>query len=566
MAAAHAEHGFLTTHVFSTDHKVIGKQYLITGLIMACIGGYLSYVFRHQLAWPGEHIPLFGTLTSGEYNSIVTVHGLTMIFWAAMPILLAAFGNLLIPTMIGCDDMAYPTLNMLSYWVFLLSAVVLVISLLRGGYGGGWTLYPPLSGNMADFNGGGYSLQGPGVVTAGIFTGGSLLIVAVALEFIAFLMGGINFLVTTINMRADGMGIMDLPVTVWMIDLAVVDFMFSVGPLVAGAVMLLFDRILGTGFYDPGRGGDPILFQHLFWFFGHPEVYVLLLPAIGFVSEVISTFSRKPVFGYKLIVYSAIIASGLSFIVWAHHQFISGIDPRMSTFFSITTIAISIPFAVIVFAMVATLYKGSIEFTTPMLWGIGWLLTFTIGGITGIYLGSSGFDIYAHDTYFVIAHFHYTLVPITFFAGFTAIYYWYPKFIGKHYSELLGKLHFWLTMIFFNLAIFPLFWNGIAGQHRRIFDYSAYPSMTQYESLRRFVTTMVICTLLSQLVFLVNMIYGVVAGKKAEKNPWKANSLEWACDSPPPHGNFSTFPKVYRGPYEYSSPNRTEDYWPQDQQ
>jgi cytochrome c oxidase subunit 1 len=569
-AAAHAEQSFLSKYVFSTDHKVIGKQYLVTGFVMAFLGGYLAYVFRSQLAWPGESIPLFGYLTSGQYNSLITMHAMTMIFWVAMPVLVAAFGNLLIPTMIGCDDMAYPTLNMLSYWVFLLSAIVLVTSLLLGGYGGGWTMYPPLSANTASYIAKGYEVG----VYPGLLTGGSLLIVAVALEFIAFLMGGINFLVTTINMRADGMGIMDMPIVVWMIDLAVVDFMFSVGPLIAGAIMLLFDRMIGTGFYDPARGGDPILFQHLFWFFGHPEVYVLLLPAIGFVCEVISTFSRKPVFGYKLIVYSAIIASGLSFIVWAHHQFISGIDPRMSTFFSITTIAISIPFAVVVFAQIATLWKGSVELKTPMLWALGWMLTFIIGGVTGIYLGSSAFDIYAHDTYFVVAHFHYTLVPITFFAGFTGYYYWFPKFIGKNYNEFLGKLHFWATMIFFNLTIFPLFWNGIAGQHRRIYDYLAYPSMAQYSDpalgffglgLRQWVTVMLIGLILSQFIFVINTIISVAGGSKAEKNPWKANTLEWTCDSPPPHGNFSTFPKVYRGPYEFSQPGRDKDYWPQDE-
>jgi cytochrome c oxidase subunit 1 len=577
----HHDVGFVKKYIFSTDHKVIGMQYLLTGLLMACVGGFLAYVFRMQLAFPGSNIPLYGVLTPANYNAFVTVHGMTMIFWVAMPVLLAAFGNMLIPTMLGCDDMAYPLLNMLSYWIFLLSAIILVASLFGDGgpYGGGWTIYPPLSaqpfldpdkaaavGKMA--------IGGYGVVTDGVrdlpplLSGGNLLITAVALEFIAFLMGGINFLVTSINMRADGMGIMDMPIVIWMINLAVVDFMFSVGPLVAGAVMLLFDRSLGTGFYDPARGGDPILFQHLFWFFGHPEVYVLFLPAIGFVCEIMTTFARKPIFGYKLIVYSSIIASGLSFIVWAHHQFIAGIDPRMSTFFSITTIAISIPFAVIVFAMIATLYKASVEFTTPMLWALGWIGTFLVGGVTGIYLGSSGFDIYAHDTYFVIAHFHYTLIPITFFGGYAGIYYWFPKFIGKMYSEGLGKLHFWLTTIFFNLTIFPIFYYGLAGQHRRIFEYTAdnYPSMIQYQPIRVFVTSMLICLILSQFVFVINAIKSVLGGEKAEKNPWKANSLEWACASPPPHGNFETFPKVYRGAYEYSVPGRDSDFWPQNEQ
>jgi len=565
----HHDVGFMKKYIFSTDHKVIGIQYLLTGLIMAFVGGYLAYVFRMQLAFPGESIPLFGKLEPAVYNGFITIHGMTMIFWVAMPVLLAAFGNMLIPTMIGCDDMAYPTLNMLSYWLFLLSAIVLVLSLfgVGGPYGGGWTMYPPLSATPDLNAGGGYAAVEDGTrVLPALLSGGNLLITAVALEFIAFLMGGINFLVTSINMRADGMGIMDLPIVIWMIDLAVVDFMFSVGPLIAGAVMLLFDRMLGTGFFDPARGGDPILFQHLFWFFGHPEVYVLFLPAIGFVCEIITTFGRKPIFGYKLIVYSAIIASGLSFIVWAHHQFIAGIDPRMASFFSLTTIAISIPFAVIVFAQIATLWKASIEFTVPMLWALGWIGTFLVGGVTGIYLGSDGFDIYAHDTYFVIAHFHYTLVPITFFGGFSAIHYWYPKFIGRHYSEFLGKLHFWLTTIFFNLLFFPIFFYGMAGQHRRIYEYTMtnYPSMVQYQPMRVFATYMLIGLILTQFIWIINMIVGL-GGEKAEKNPYKANTLEWTCDSPPGHGNFHTFPKVYRGAYEYSHPDRDSDYWPQNE-
>jgi len=578
----HVPTTFLGKYVFSKDHKVVGMQYLVTGLLMAILGGYFAYVFRMQLAWPGINIPLYGQLDQSAYNGFITMHGLTMIFWVAMPLLLAAFGNLLIPMMIGTDDMAFPTLNMMSYWVFFLSTVFLIASLFgvnavdkagnvisSGPYGGGWTMYPPLSA-QADITGtGGYGIIENGVrQIPHLLSGGNLLITAVALEFISFSMGGINFLVTTINMRADGMGIMDLPISVWMLDLACVDFMFSVGPLIAGAVMLLFDRTLGTGFYDPNRGGDPVLFQHLFWFFGHPEVYVILLPAIGFVTDVMATFARKPVFGYKLIVYSGIIASGLSFVVWAHHQFIAGIDPRMASFFSLTTIAISIPFAVIVFAMIATLYKGSIEFTVPMLWALGWVCTFLVGGVTGIYLGSAGFDIYGHDSYFVIAHFHYTLVPSTLFAGMAAIHYWFPKFVGKMFNNTLGKLHFWLTLIFFNLTFFPIFFYGMAGQHRRIFQYTFdnHPSMVQYQPIRQFVTTMLICLIASQSLFFINIIMSVFGGEKASKNPWKANTLEWVADSPPGHGNFHTYPKVYRGPYEYSVPGRDSDYWPQNEQ
>ncbi len=554
MSTSHTS--FWKKYIFSTDHKVIGTQYILTALVMAFVGGYLSYVFRMQLAYPGHSIPGFGSLDASQYNTFVTMHGTIMIFWVAMPLLLAGFGNLLIPLMIGTEDMAFPTLNMMSYWVFFLSTVILTLSFLApgGAFGGGWTAYPPLSA-------GGYN----GRLDFFSGMGGNLWILAVALEFIAFLMGGINFLVTSFNMRAPGMSWFRMPVVIWMFIISILIFMFSVGPLIAGAVMLLLDRTVGTGFYNPAVGGDPILFQHLFWFFGHPEVYVLLLPAIGFLAEILSTFSRKPIFGYKMIIYSTMIAGVLSFIVWAHHQFVAGIDPRMATFFSITTIMISIPFAVIIFSCIATLWKGSIQFTSPMLFALGFIGEFLLGGVTGIYLGSSAFDIYAHDTYFVVAHFHYTLIPTVVFGGFAAVYYWYPKFTGKMLSETLGKVHFWLTTIFFNTMVMPLFFGGLAGEHRRIFDYSAWPSLMTPE-LRRYreiATISAICMITAQLIFVFNFIVSYFKGKEAGKNPWQANTLEWTVSSPPPHGNFETVPCIYRGAYEYSVPGRSEDWWPQ---
>jgi len=549
--AAHPEPGFWRRYVFSTDHKTIGLQYLVTGLVMALVGGLLAYAFRMQLAFPGTPVPGFGRLTSAEYNTFVTMHGTIMIFWVAMPVLLAGFGNLLIPLMVGTADMAFPRLNMLSYWVFFLSTVVLLVSFFvpGGAFGGGWTAYPPLS--VGTHGTGGW--------------GGHLWIVAVALEFVAFLMGGINFLVTSFNLRAPGLTWFRLPVVVWMMIIAVLLFMFSVGPLIAGAVMLLLDRTVGTGFYDPAAGGDPILFQHLFWFFGHPEVYVLLLPAVGFVAEILATFSRKPVFGYRMIIYSVLGAGVLSFIVWAHHQFIAGIDPRMATFFSITTILISVPFAIVVFSAIATLWRGSLRFTTAMLFAVGLLAEFLLGGVTGIYLGSSAFDIYAHDTYFVVAHFHYTLIPVVLFGGLAAIYYWYPKFVGRMLDERLGRWHFWLTVLCFNAAFLPLFIGGLAGEHRRIFDYSAWPSLMRPElvTLRRVATVAVIGLLLSQLPFVWNLVRSWRRGPVAEANPWQANTLEWSVPSPPPHGNFAAPPVVYRGPYEFSVPGRAEDFWPQ---
>ena len=549
------EESFIRKYIFSTDHKMIGKQYFIAGLFMAFVGGFLAYVFRMQLAYPGQSIPLYGKLTPIGYNSMVTMHGTVMIFWVAMPLLLSAAGNILIPLMLGTDDMVFPKLNMLSFWVFFISMVILLASFFvpGGAFGGGWTAYPPLSAD-------GYPKTPPP-----LYSGGTLWVIAVALEFVSMLMGGINFIVTTVNKRAKGMGFMDMPIMIWMLNLASIIFMLSVGPLIAGAIMLLLDRTIGTGFYDPARGGDPVLFQHFFWFFGHPEVYVLLWPSLGMVGEIITNFSRKPLFGYKTIVIASVLSGFLSIIVWAHHQFIAGIDPRMANFFSITTIIISIPFAVIVFSYIATFFRGSIEFKVPNLFAIGMLAEFLVGGVTGIYLGSSAFDIYAHDTYFVIAHFHYTLIPIVFFGGLAGTYYWYPKIIGRKMNETLGQIHFCLTAIFFNMIFMPLFFSGMKGEHRRIFSYTAFESLKSNEGIRVIATIATIGLILSQAVFLFNFIVSLFKGEKAEKNPWKSNTLEWVADSPPPHGNFHSEIQVYRGAYEYSVPNRNSDYWPQNE-
>jgi cytochrome c oxidase subunit 1 len=449
---------------------------------------------------------------------------------------------------------------MLSFWIFFLSSVLLLAAfyLPGGAFAGGWTLYPPLSAN-------GYVVRNPDFWTA-FFSGTSFFILAVALEVVAMLMGGINFLVTTINKRAPGMTLFRIPVYVWFLCIASVDFMFSVAPLVAGAVMLLFDNILGTGFYDPARGGDPVLFQHLFWFFGHPEVYVILLPAVGVIGEILPVFSRKPLFAYKTVVYAVLIAAVLSVVVWAHHQFIAGIDPRMATFFSIGTIIISIPFAFVFLAYMATLWGGSIRFTAPMMWALGFVGLFLIGGLTGLFLGSNTFDIYAHDTYFVVAHFHYTLFPIVIFGFFAAFYFWFPKFFGFHLNQKLGKMHFWLTFIFFNCIFQPLFINGLAGQHRRINDYSAFSSIMQepYITIEKFASVCTILLILSQFLFLINLVVSFRKKEKAAMNPWNSSTLEWQAASPPPHGNFETVPVVYRGPYEYSHPDYADtDFIPQ---
>jgi cytochrome c oxidase subunit 1 len=550
----HAESNWFIKYMWSTDHKVIALQYMFTGMLMAMIAGFMAYVFRMQIAYPGMNVPFFGRVSPEAYNALITNHGSIMVFWVAMPVLLAGFGNFLIPLMCGCDDMVFPRINRLSYQLFFLSAVVLIASWFvpGGGFGGAWTAYPPLSAVPK------YNLTP---------MGSSMWVLAVALEFVAFLLGGINFIVTAMNARAPGMKAFDVPLAVWMIVVASLLFMASVGPLIAGAVMLLFDQNLGTGFYNPTRGGDPVLWQHLFWFFGHPEVYVVLLPAMGIVAEVITVFSRKKMFAYKTVIYTVVATGVLSFFVWAHHQFVAGIDPRMANVFTVTTVIISIPIAEMCFLYIATLYGGSIRFTTPMLWALAFLAEFLIGGVTGIYLGASGADVFFHDTYFVVAHFHYTFYPIAIIGTLAGITFWFPKIFGRMMNETLGKIHFWGTIIPFNFIFIPMFFLGLSGEHRRIYDYTNFPDLAtpSMQALRIMSTVALVVMLLFQFPFLFNFIYSWLRGPKAEKNPWHSNTLEWTADSPPPHGNWREMPTVYRGPYEYATPGRESDYWPQDE-
>ncbi len=551
----HGPQGVLK-YLWSTDHKIISMQYLFTGMFMAVIGGFMAYVFRMQLAFPGSWVPGFGIVSPGEYNSLVTNHGTIMIFWVAMPILIAAFGNFLIPLMIGADDMVFPRINRLSFHIFFISTLVILGSLFveGGGFGGAWTAYPPLSAQEI-YN------QTP--------LGATLWLIGVSLEFVAFLLGGINFITTLMNARAPGMKAYDIPMVCWMIVIASILFMLSVGPLIAGAMMLLLDQTLGTGFYNPAMGGDPILWQHLFWFFGHPEVYVVLLPAMGITIDIVATFARKKLFGYKVMLYTAVATGVLSFFVWAHHQFVAGIDPRMANVFTVTTLLISVPIAELMFVIIATLYGGSIRLTTPMLWALAFIAEFLIGGVTGIFLGASGADIYFHDTYFVLAHFHYTFFPIAVIGTFAGLTYWFPKMFGKMMSDTLGKIHFWGTIIPFNVIFIPLFVLGIGGQHRRIYNYQHFPDLAgaDFQRLRVIATIALLVMLAFQLVFFFNFIRSLLWGEKAGKNPWNANTLEWTTESPPPHGNWppEEMPKVYRGPYEYGHPDRESDYWPQDE-
>ena len=566
-ATAHAMHeeklSFWRKYIFSLDHKVIGKQYLFLGMFMALAGGLLAYLLRWQLAWPDTAVPgtswvpeptMFqGIIPPEFYNAIVTMHGTIMVFFVAMPILLGAFGNFLLPLMVGAPDMAFPRLNMMSFWTIFTASLVMLASFFvpGGAASAGWTGYPPLSADA---------------VYTGVNWGITLWILGLALEFASFLMGGINFLTTTVSMRAVGLKMMRLPLMVWMQIAAAVIFMLSVGPLIAGAVLLLLDRTVGTSFYAVQKGGDPLLWQHLFWFFGHPEVYVVLLPGLGAVLEVLPVFSRKPIFGYRAIVYSTIIAGFLSFIVWAHHMFVSGMDFKLVMPFSITTILISVPFTIILLAMIATLWKGAIRLATPMLFALGTLMVFIVGGLTGIFLGSASTDIYLHDTYFVVAHFHYTLISAVFFGGFTAMYYWFPKMFGRMMNETWGKIHFALTMIFFNLVFIPLFKAGLGGEMRRLYNPFEYDFLKPHQGLHQFATIAAILLMVAQIPFLVNFFWSMFKGKIADRNPWQANTLEWAAPSPPPHGNFDAVPSVYRGPYVYSAPEMKEDWQPQHQQ
>jgi len=550
-----SDHGhkesFISHYIFSTDHKMIGKQFLLLAIVMALFGGFMAYLIRWQVAFPNTPAPFFGLVSPDKFNAIITMHGTIMIFFVGMPLLSAFPSNFLVPLMVGARDMAFPRLNMASFWINFVGAAALIASLLvpAGPFAAGWTGYAPLSASPE------YS---------GVKWGAVLWVVALSGAFISSTLGGLNYLVTAITMKAPGMTYFKLPMTAWMLLASALTFFLSVGPVMAGAFMLLMDNLFHTGFFLPAKGGEPLLWQHLFWFFGHPEVYVLFFPALGFCLDILATFSRKPVFGYKLIVASTASAIALSFIVWAHHMFVSGIDPRLATPFSITTILISIPFALIIFCMYATIRKGIVSLEVPMLWALGFLATFLIGGLTGIFLGAAAVDIYLHGTYFVVAHFHYTMFPSIFFGGFGAVYYWFPKMFGRMMNKKLGVLHFVLTFIFFNGTFWPLFFVGIGGMIRRIADPSAYPQFAQFAGTNALATVSAVCLIATQMIFLWNFALSLFKGKKAEMNPYNACSLEWQAPSPPPHGNWGEkLPTVVSGPYEFSKPGEANDWIPQ---
>jgi cytochrome c oxidase subunit I len=556
----HEEAGFWRTYVFSLDHKMIGRQFLFLGLLMLLIGGTLAMMVRWELAWPETAVPGFnwiaepymygGVIPPQTYNALFTMHATIMIFFVVMPIMVGCFGNFLIPLMIGTRDMAFPKLNMLSFWVGAVAGVVMLSAFFvpGGPAAAGWTGYAPLSARAQ---------------YTGVDWGQNLWIISLLILSASSLMGSINYITTIVNMRAPGMTYFRMPLTVWSLFITAILLLLALPVLTAALAMLLFDRSFGTNFFIPDGGGEPLLWQHMFWFFGHPEVYILVLPAMGVTSDLLSTFSRKPIFGYHAMAFSMIAIAFLSWTVWGHHMFVSGMNPLLGTAFMMTTMVIAVPSAIKVFNWLGTLWGGSIRFTSPMLFALGFVSNFLIGGLSGIFMASTPVDIYIHDSYYIVAHFHYVVAGII-FALFAAVYYWFPKMFGRMMNEPSAKIHFVLTYIFFNMTFFPMHFLGVGGHMRRIYNPTQYEFLLPLQHWNVFITVSAFCLGAAQIFFLVNFFWSLFSGKKAERNPWQANTLEWVASSPPPHGNFEVQPVVYRGAYEYSSPEVKEDWLPQD--
>jgi cytochrome c oxidase subunit 1 len=560
--AHHEELGFWRTYVFSTDHKTIGKQFLFLGLFMMVLGGLLALMLRWQLAWPETAVPGLswvpepymyeGIIPPEFYNMLFTMHATIMIFFVVMPILVGCFGNFLIPLMIGARDMAFPTLNMLSFWIGAVAGVVMLTGFfVPGGHAAtGWTAYAPLSARA---------------IYTGVDWGQNIWCISLILLGISSLMGSINYITTIVNMRAPGMTWFRLPLVIWTLFVVAILLLLALPVLTSALAMLLFDRMAGTHFFLPKGGGEPLLWQHLFWFFGHPEVYVLILPAMGIASDVLSTFSRKPIFGYRSMVYAIVGLAFLSWAVWGHHMFQSGMNPALGTGFMITTMVIAVPSAIKTFNWLGTMWGGSMVFTAAMLNTLAFVSMFVIGGLSGIFMANTPVDIFIHDTYFIVAHIHYVVFGGSVFGIFAGIYYWFPKMFGRMMNETLGKIHFWLTFVAFNCVFFPMHILGVGGMMRRIYNPMQYEFLQPLQPINVFITISAICLGLAQIPFVINFFWSLFAGKQAALNPWQANTLEWSAPSPPPHGNWGeTLPVVYRGPYEYSSPEVAEDYLPQD--
>ncbi|MFT5143999.1 MAG: cytochrome c oxidase subunit 1 [Rhodothermales bacterium] len=570
----HHELTFLRKWIFSTDHKVIGIQYGLTSLLFLFIGFSLMMLMRWQLAYPGEALPLIGALFSDAtmpdgvmqpefYNQLGAMHGTIMVFLGIVPLAVGAFGNYIVPLQIGAPDMAFPKLNMASYWVFLVGGVIMLASFWApaGAAKAGWTSYPPL----ADIETMGQT----------IWLFGMIFLIT------SSLLGAVNFITTIIQLRAPGMTLWRMPFFVWAQLITSFLLLLAFPPLEAAGVLQLFDRLLDTSFFlpsglvvsgellDVSGGGSPLLWQHLFWFLAHPEVYVLILPAMGIVAEIVANNTRKPLWGYKMMVYSLIFLGFMSFIVWAHHMFITGMGTALSGFFQVTTMIISIPSVVILSGLFLSLWGARLRFNTPMLFALAFLPMFGIGGLTGLPLGLAPTDIPLHDTMYVIGHFHYVVAPGTILAMFAGIYYWYPKATGRHLNDTLGKIHFWGSVIPMNFIFFPMLIQGLAGVSRRLYDGGA--SYDFADSVIHYNETMSIAAWvlgLFQLPFIFNFFWSIWKGRKvANDNPWDATTVEWTATTSPPlgHGNFETIPTIYRGPYEYSVPGHDTDFYPQDQ-
>ena len=570
----HHDHkgSFWTKYVFSTDHKMIAKQFLITGIVMAVIAMLLSVLFRIQLAWPDKEFPILevflgkwaegGRIKPDFFLSLVTIHGTMMVFFVLTAGLSGTFSNLLIPYQIGARDMAGPFMNMLSFWFFFTSCVIMVATFFveSGPAAAGWTVYPPLSAVPQSISG--YGL------------GMTMWLISMVLFIISQILGGVNYISTVLNMRTKGMTFWRMPLTVWAFFLTAVVGLLSFPVLVSAVVLLIFDRSAGTSFYLsdlviggeilPNEGGSPILFQHLFWFLGHPEVYIVVMPAMGITSEVISTNARKPIFGYHAMVYSLMAITFLSFLVWGHHMFVTGMNPFLGGVFMITTLIIAVPSAVKAFNYTATLWRGNLRFTPAMMFAIGMVSFFISGGLTGLHVGNAVIDINIHDTYFVVAHFHLVMGSASIFGMLSGVYHWFPKMFGRMMNERLGYIHFWVTFVCAYLVFFPMHFLGIDGVPRRYYSFTEFAFMEKWVSVNMLITWATIIAALVQVAFLYNFFYSIFKGKKAVQNPWKSNTLEWTTPVEHIHGNWpGELPTVHRWAYDYSKPGHDEDFIPQ---
>ena len=567
----HHKQSFISKYIFSQDHKTIGKQFLITGICWAVIGAAFSVFFRLQLGYPDQTFPfledIFGRWAAGGrisaefYYALITMHGTILVFFVLTAGLSGTFANLLIPLQIGARDMASPFMNMLSYWFFFLASMIMVSSLFvqTGPASGGWTMYPPLSA-LKD-------------AQSGSKIGTDLWLISMAMFVVSTLLGGLNYVATILNMRTKGMTMTRMPLTIWALFFTAILGILSFPVLLSGFILLLFDRNIGTSFYLsdiyvagkilPNEGGSAILYQHLFWFLGHPEVYIIILPAMGMVSEILSVNSRKPIFGYMAMVGSLFAITILAFLVWAHHMFVTGMNPFLGSVFVLLTLLIAIPSAIKVFNWITTIWRGNIRFTPAMLFAIGFVSLFISGGLTGIWLGNSTIDIHVHDTYFVIAHFHIVMGVSAFFGMFAGVYHWYPKMFGRYLNNTLGYIHFWVTLIGAYLIFWPMHYMGLAGVPRRYMDFSGWTSFNQFDDLNKMISIVTIVVFAVNLMFVFNFFYSIFKGRKVRTtNPWASTTLEWTTPIKPGHGNWpGEIPEVHRWPYDYGKDGR--DHIPQ---